>query len=206
MPRAKPTTGIVTHVACRDESEPKFLAIYRDATQDTIDFEQFSKLSLEAGDDILRLQMIETLLLAAIGIGAGVALGQWLLPSLLSLDPTTAQTLKDVRIDVGIQAAIAACAIVIAVASGGLPLWRVLRGNTLAGVANSSRRAIGSRGDQRLRQVLVGVQTAMAVVLILRSFARPMVALMIARLSGESSMLRTKDWSILILSKGKLRR
>lgn len=54
---AKPTTGVVTHVACRDESEPKFLAIYRDATQDTIDYEQFCKLSLDGGDDILRLQI-----------------------------------------------------------------------------------------------------------------------------------------------------
>ena len=51
--------------------------------------------------------------------------------------------------------------------SGLLPLMQVLRGNLLAGVANASRRAIGSRSDQRLRQFMVGLQTAMAVVLII---------------------------------------
>ena len=117
--------------------------------------------------DIIRLQSIESLLLAAIGIAAGLLLGQWMLPSLLALDPTTAQTLKDVRIDSRLEAAIAAFATLIALASGLLPLWRVLRGNALDGVANSTRRAIGSRGDQRVRQILVGLQTAMAVVLMI---------------------------------------
>lgn len=54
---ARPTTGIVTHVACRDEANARFLAIYRDATQELITFERFSELSLEPGDDLLRLQV-----------------------------------------------------------------------------------------------------------------------------------------------------
>jgi putative ABC transport system permease protein len=114
--------------------------------------------------DLIRLQMIETLLLAVAGIGAGLLFGRWMLPSLLALDPTTAQTLHDVRIDGRLQAGIAAFALLIAVASGLLPLWRLVRGQGLAGVANT-RRAIGWRGDQRVRQFLVGLQTAMAVVL-----------------------------------------
>jgi len=117
--------------------------------------------------DIIRLQLIESLLLAAIGIASGLLLGVWMLPALLTLDPTTAQTLKDVRIDWRLQSAIAGFAVVIALTSGLLPLWRVLRGNTLAGIANNTRRAIGSRADQRVRQVLVGLQTAMAVVLMI---------------------------------------
>lgn len=117
--------------------------------------------------DIIRLQLIETLLLAASGIGAGMLLGAWMLPALLALDPATAQTLRDVNMDWRMQGATALLATIIAVASGLLPLSRVLRGNTLASVAGSSRRAIGSRGDQRMRQFLVGLQTAMAVVLII---------------------------------------
>jgi putative ABC transport system permease protein len=46
-----------------------------------------------------------------------------------------------------------------------LPLWKIVAGNTLAGVANTSRRAVGSRSDQRVRRFLVGLQTAMTVVL-----------------------------------------
>lgn len=54
---ARPTTGVVTHIACRDETEPRFLAIYRDATQEELDRAEFSRLSLDPGRDILRLQV-----------------------------------------------------------------------------------------------------------------------------------------------------
>ena len=117
--------------------------------------------------DIIRLQLIETSLLAAIGIAAGLLLGTWILPALLALDPTTAQTLRDVRIDWRIQLAMALLATIIALISSLIPLLRVLGGNTLAGVAGSASRAIGSRGDQRVRQFLVGLQTSMAVVLMI---------------------------------------
>jgi predicted GTPase len=53
----KPTTGMVTHIACRNEEQPRFFAIYRDATQEAIDHEQFRRLSVEPDDDILRLQL-----------------------------------------------------------------------------------------------------------------------------------------------------
>jgi GTPase SAR1 family protein len=54
---ARPTTGVVTHIACRNETEPRFLAIYRDATQEELDRTEFSRLSLDPGRDILRLQV-----------------------------------------------------------------------------------------------------------------------------------------------------
>ncbi len=53
---AQPTTGIVTHIACRDEPMPNLLAIYRDATQEFIDEAQFQRLSLDPCEDLLRLQ------------------------------------------------------------------------------------------------------------------------------------------------------
>lgn len=115
--------------------------------------------------DIVRLQLIETTLLAAVGVVAGLLLSAWMLPALLALDPATAQTLGDVRIDVRVQIAMIVASFAIAVVSSLVPLMRLFQGTALAGVAGSSRRAIGSRGDQRVRQFLVGVQTAMAVVL-----------------------------------------
>lgn len=54
---AGPTTGVVTHVACREEGEPRFLAIYRDATQEPLTFDRFAELSLEPDEDVLRLQV-----------------------------------------------------------------------------------------------------------------------------------------------------
>jgi putative ABC transport system permease protein len=117
--------------------------------------------------DIIRLQLIETVLLATTGIVTGLMLGIWTLPGLLALDPTTAQTLSDVRIDWRIQVLMAALAAGISVVAGLLPLLRFLGGDHLAGIAGNSRRAIGSRSDQRVRQFLVGLQTAMAVVLMI---------------------------------------
>lgn len=54
---ATPTSGVVTHIVCRNEVEPRFFAIYRDATQEAIDYERFCAQSIEPGDDILRLQV-----------------------------------------------------------------------------------------------------------------------------------------------------
>ncbi|MBN3826911.1 hypothetical protein G3O00_25280 [Burkholderia sp. Ac-20384] len=54
---ARPTTGMVTHVACRDEAASRFFAIYRDATQETIDYERFRALSEAPEGDVLRLQV-----------------------------------------------------------------------------------------------------------------------------------------------------
>lgn len=54
---ARPTTGTVTHVVCRDEPEPRYLAIYHDATQASIDRQEFMALSLTSDDDLLRLQV-----------------------------------------------------------------------------------------------------------------------------------------------------
>ena len=118
-----------------------------------------------SASDIVRLQLIETLLLAATGIAAGILVGRWMLPALLALNPQTAQQLSAVRIDWRVQSAIAVLSTIVALASGLLPLLQVLRGNAMAGIANASRRAIGSRSDYRVRRVLIGVQTAMAVVL-----------------------------------------
>lgn len=115
--------------------------------------------------DIVRLQLVESLLLTSIGIVSGLLAGRWMLPALLSLDPALALRLSAVQVDWRVQSAIALLALIIAATSSMLPLIRVMRGDLLASVANTSRRAIGSRGDQRLRQALVGLQTAMAVVL-----------------------------------------
>lgn len=54
---ARPTTGVVTHVACRDEAASRYFAIYRDATQEAIDHDQFRTLSETPDGDMLRLQV-----------------------------------------------------------------------------------------------------------------------------------------------------
>lgn len=117
--------------------------------------------------DIVRLQLIETLLLTTAGVVAGLLLGRWMLPALLALDPTTAQQFRGVSVDGFVQSAVAVLAGAIALLSGLLPLIKVMRGATLLSIAGSSRRAVGSRSDQRVRHFLVALQTAMTVVLMI---------------------------------------
>jgi predicted permease len=115
---------------------------------------------------VLRLQVIETLMLVAVGAAAGVVLGAWTLPLLLALDPTTSRVLGEVAIDWRVQAATALVALAVTVIAGVFPLVRELRGDTAPTLAEGNRRAAGSRRHDRMRHVLVGAEAAMAVVLL----------------------------------------
>ena len=115
---------------------------------------------------LVRLQLIETLLLASVGCIAGLLLGAWALPVLLALDPTTARALGDVSIDWRVQASMAAMTAVVALLSGALPLIRDLREDAATGIADGNRRAVGSRRDLRMRHWLIGGECAMAVALL----------------------------------------
>jgi putative ABC transport system permease protein len=114
----------------------------------------------------VRLQVAETLLLAAAGGVAGVVVGQWSLPALLALDPALARTFGEVDLDWRVQLATAGLTLAVALAAGLLPLVRELRGDLARGIADGNRRAAGSRRDHRTRAWLVGAECALAVVLL----------------------------------------
>lgn len=115
---------------------------------------------------LLRLQVIEIVVLAGVGAGAGILIGRTVLPLLLSLDPALSAILGEVRIDWRVQAAVALAAVVILLIAGLVPFTRELRGDLLRGVADGNRRMAGSRRDRRLRAILVGTECALAVVLL----------------------------------------
>lgn len=116
--------------------------------------------------DLVRLQAIETSIVGAAGVGAGLLCGMWLLPALLALDPALARLLGDARVDWRVQAAVAIPALAMVLIAGVLPIV-IGRRDEVAGVLRSAgTRTIGSRSDRRLRRVLVGAESAMAVILI----------------------------------------
>ena len=115
---------------------------------------------------LVRLQIAETLLVAAAGTIAGLLLGRWMLPALLTLDSTIARTFGEVNIDWRVQIATAGIAVAIAMAAGVGPLLRELGGDLTRTVADGQRRTAGSGRDLRARAWLVGVECAMAVVLL----------------------------------------
>jgi putative ABC transport system permease protein len=115
---------------------------------------------------LIRLQLIETFLLAGLGTIVGLAIGQGMLPAFLTLDPSIARTLGTVTIDWRVQLVTAMIAAVVSVLSGVAPLIRELRSDLARGIADGNRRTVGSRRDQKVRTLLIGVECAFAVVLL----------------------------------------
>jgi putative ABC transport system permease protein len=115
---------------------------------------------------LLRLQLIETLLLAAIGGATGLLIGTWILPVLLALDPSLARTFGEVDIDWRVQLLMAAIALSVSVVSGVAPLLHELRSDLARAIADGSRRTVGSRRDRKVRSLLVAMECALAVVLL----------------------------------------
>ena len=115
---------------------------------------------------LIRLQSIETLLLAALGGVAGLMIGEWILPVLIALDPSLARTFGEVGIDWRVQLITAAIVIAVSLISGVAPLLRELRGDLARGIADGSRRTVGSRRDHKVRTMLVATECALAVVLL----------------------------------------
>jgi hypothetical protein len=52
-----PTTATVTHVICREEADPRYFAIFRDATQDALERDAFVALNAKPPQTLLRLQV-----------------------------------------------------------------------------------------------------------------------------------------------------
>ena len=115
---------------------------------------------------LIRLQLMAAVVPAAIGGALGLLIGQWLLPMLLTLDPSLARTFGEVTIDWRVQVVVGAIALTVSLVSGVAPLLRELGGDPARGIADSSRRTAGSRRDHRVRTMLVATECALAVVLL----------------------------------------
>lgn len=128
--------------------------------------------------DLIRLQAIESLLVSGMGAALGLALAHAAVPVLLALSPDSRNTLGSVAIDWRVQGFTMLLAAIAAVLAGILPTVRVLRSDAIGILAEGSRRAAGSRTDQRLRRMLLVGQTALCLALLiagavlLRSFER----------------------------------
>jgi putative ABC transport system permease protein len=137
------------------------------------------RVALGAGRrDLLRLQLVESLMVSALGAGVGLLLASAAVPALLALSPDSRNTLGVVAIDWRVQTFTVALAVVAALLAGVLPSVRALRGNAIGLLGEGSVRTTGSRADERVRRALLVVQTALCVALLLsggvlvRSFER----------------------------------
>ena len=116
--------------------------------------------------DLLRWHLAERLVVIGAGGVLGLA-GAWLaLPALTGLDPTGLANVVRVRIDWPVALSALSFVGAITLAASTLPVWRAARRDVAAAIADSGRRAVGSRGQIRLRTLLVAAEMGLAVLLL----------------------------------------
>ncbi|MEO6237276.1 MAG: ADOP family duplicated permease [Vicinamibacterales bacterium] len=119
-----------------------------------------SRCELVAGE------IVESLMLAAAGGGAGLAGAAWLVPLLLALDASNAGLTRHVTIDWRVALGAFGVAVVVMLAAVAVPILRLAGPALASDVTAGSRRAIGGRTARRVRIALVTAQTALALVLL----------------------------------------
>ncbi len=113
---------------------------------------------------LVRLLLTESVVLAAAGGAVGVLLAFWAVSVVAPLVPDDLKRLKDIAIDtraVGVAAGVSALCVLLC---GLLPAIRLAGRNMLQSIAGASSRA--TPGRLRARQILVGLEVALATVLL----------------------------------------
>jgi putative ABC transport system permease protein len=156
------SAGLVLLVACANVAN---LFLVRSETRQR---EVAVRRALGAGHrNIARYFFSESVLLAGVGGAAGVALAWGGVQLLVAFGPASLPRLNEVRIDGVVLAFSFALILISAVAFGLIPLMR------LAPVATTlqehGRGQTATRGSHRARQLLMGAQVALALILLIAS-------------------------------------
>ena len=114
----------------------------------------------------IRQLLTESLVLAAAGGAAGLALGAWGLKALLALAPDAIPRLADVRLDLRVLLATMAVALTTGVVFGLAPALHASRLRLREALQEGGAAGSG-RDSGRLRRVLVGAEVALALVLLI---------------------------------------
>jgi putative ABC transport system permease protein len=113
---------------------------------------------------VARLVLLEIAIVNAAGTVLAIAIGAWLVPTLLAIAPATTQALGEVRMDWRVALFAAGCAVVSSIAAGLVPALSASGG--APAINASASRSTGSRDRQRWRQALLIAQTALCVALL----------------------------------------
>ncbi|HEX5041388.1 MAG TPA: ABC transporter permease [Candidatus Polarisedimenticolaceae bacterium] len=115
---------------------------------------------------LLRQLFTESLLLAALGAGAGLFVATWALAGLLAMLPVDVPSLPQVKLDSTAVLFTLLLSVVSAIVFGIVPAWHAMR-PAVAGSLQEGRTVAGAgRGRRRMTNLLVMVETALAVVLL----------------------------------------
>jgi putative ABC transport system permease protein len=128
---------------------------------------------------LLMLLLVESVLLALLGGGAGVLLADWLIDLILMFSPPDLPRLHEVGLDPVALGFAAGVTLLTALIFGLAPALQMAQQDLLGAVKTEGRTVIGG-GRQRLRNALVVSELALAVVLLVGAglLARSFVALL----------------------------
>ena len=115
---------------------------------------------------IVRQVLTESLVLAAMGGAGGILLAYWLLPALVAAAPDGIPRLATATLNGSVLAAAVALAVVSAAIVGWLPAWQATRRASLANDLGDGKGASGSALRPWMRQVLIGAQAALVMVVL----------------------------------------
>ena len=167
--------GVVLLIACADIA---CLMLTRAASRER---EMAIRTALGAGRGrLIRLMLIETGALAAIGGAAGLALAWWGQRVLLAAAPAIIPRTQDIAFDTRVLVFTLAASIAAALISGGLPALESSRRESGGALKEAGRTGTASVRQRRIFAGLVTMQFACAVVLLaaggllIRSFVRLM--------------------------------
>jgi predicted permease len=115
---------------------------------------------------LVRQMITESLILAFVGAALGLALAFGAIRTLVALDPTSLPPLSPVRLDTTVILFTLLLAVLTTLLFGLLPALRTLGLNLVDALREGSQQATVGGGRQRLRNVLVVAEVALAVVLV----------------------------------------
>jgi putative ABC transport system permease protein len=116
---------------------------------------------------LVRQLLTESLLLAALGGAAGMAVAQLGVRAIVALSPPGLSTVNAIALDGSVFAFGFALTTIVAFAFGLIPALRVARSGAQSGLQEASRRMAG--GHQVVRRTLVVAEVALALVLLVAS-------------------------------------
>jgi putative ABC transport system permease protein len=156
------SVGLVLLIACTNVAN--LFLVRSEARQREV----ATRRALGAGRlGIARYFLAESVLLSMAGGAIGLALAWGAVHVLVAAGPTTLPRLGEVRLDGVAVAYTCAVSLLAALAFGAIPLWR---GASLAvSLHESGRSNTASRGRHRTRQLLMGGQVALALLLLVAS-------------------------------------
>jgi putative ABC transport system permease protein len=142
---------------------------------------------------LIRTLMVESMVLSAVGCALGVGIAALAVPALLRLAPASIPRLDQVHVDIRVLLFAIAAAAISALVFGIVPAVRYTRVNVLAALRHGGRGSTADPIHHRGRNVLVIVQTALALVLLVGSglMARSFAKLMGTELGFESRNVLT---------------